>query len=275
MKKYIFVLVAVLLTVSISCEDTNENLVQERGVAVVVEMSDVLPAFFTENIEASYVQFDAALSQGDQIDKAEIEVIRIRTVQGKEVQDKRGVVKTISLPETGFRVTASEIVTALNISASDFLAGDIFYLYLTTTKNGTLTRTKGVSIPVVCFFDPSMLVGDFYYESTSWGEAGDVFLEADPDDPYKIYVDGIPESQGLTGNGNKLVFIFDPNNFNVSGPRVIFADSLAEWDLPYTGHAYQPVSGKYDSCEKAYVITFAITVDQGGWGNFSFTFKKQ
>ena len=268
MKKYFYIIAATLL-ISISCEDTNENLVQERGAAIVPLMSEVLPAFFTENIEASYVQFDLALSPGDQIDKAEIEVVRARG-------NKSGILKALSLPVTGLKVTASEILSALNIPESDFLAGDVYNLYVLTTKGGLTTRSKAaVGIPVVCYFDPSMLVGNYYYESASWDEEGEVTLEADPDDPYKIYVSGMAESQGLTGNGNKLVLIFNPNSFTVSGPKVIIADDLSDWGLDdYTNHAYEPVSGKFDSCAESYTVIFDITIAQGGWGNFSFIFTK-
>ena len=269
MKKYIYIIVACLL-VSISCENSNENLVQERGVAIVPEMSDALPAFFTENIETSYVQFDSlTLSKGDQIDKAEIEVVRARG-------NKSAVVKEIQLPVKNLRVTAREVLSALNIPDNDFLAGDVFNLYVLTTKNGRTTRSiAAVGIPVVCYFAPSMLVGNYYYISESWGEEGDVVLEADPNDPYKIYVSGMAETQGLEGNGNKLELNFNPNNFGITGPRVVISDDLSPWGLPYTAYAYAPVSGKFDSCEQSYIITFNITVSAGDYGNYAFVFTKK
>jgi len=263
MKKYIFAIIAALFI--ISCENTNENLVQQRGAAVVPKMSEVLPAFFTENINASFVEFDVSLSPGESVEKAEIEVVRTRG-------NKSAILKSITLPATKLKITATEILTALSIPANDFVAGDNFNLYVLTTKNGKTTRSiAAVGIPVVCYFDVSMLTGNYYYVSTSWGDEGDVVLEADPGDPYKIYVSGIAETMGLTGNGNRLELNLNPNNFRVTGPRVVIASSA--WG--YTNFAMAPSSGRFDSCANAFIVTFAITVDQGSFGSFSFTFTKQ
>jgi hypothetical protein len=231
-------------------------------------MSEVLPAYFSENIEASYVQFDLSLSSGDQVDKVQLEAIRIRG--GKE--DKKGIVKDVTLPVSGLKVTATEVLAALNIPHSDFFAGDLFNLYVLTTKGGQTTRSiAAVGIPVVCFFEPSMLVGDYYYVSASWEEEGDVVLEADPNDPYKIYISGMAETQGAASNGNKILLEFNANNFSITGPNSIISDSFAG----YTNYGYRPVSGKFDSCSNTYTITFAITVAQGSFGNFAFVFEKK
>ena len=268
MKKYIYIIVA-YFAVAISCENSNENLVQERGVAVVPAMSEAIPAYFTDNIEASYVQFDVALSAGDQVDKAEIEVVRPRG-------NKSAIVKEIQLPVEKLRVTATEVLTALNIPASDYLLGDVFNLYILTTKNGKTTRSiASVGIPVVCYFDVSMLVGNFYYISEDWGEEGDVVLEADPDDPYKIYVSGMAETQGLEGNGNRLELNLNSNNFGITGPKTVISDDLSPWGLSYTTYAYAPVSGKFDTCEQVYIITFNISVNAGIFGDFEFVFTKK
>ena len=264
MKKYIFALVATLFL--FGCEDTNENLVQERGMAVVPIMSEPAPALFQEDIDVSYVQFDLSLASGETVDKAEIEVVS---------GGKSAIVKAVTIPATGVIVTAREVLSALNIPDSDFKAGDVFNLFVLTTKNGKVTRSiASVGVPVVCYFEPSMLVGKFYYISGSWGEEGEVTLEADPDDPYKIYIDGMAETQGLTSAGNKLELNFNPNNFSLSGPRVVVSDDLSPWGLSYTAYAYTPVSGTYDSCEESYTVTYGITVSAGSYGNFMFKFTK-
>ena len=268
MKKYIYI-IAAYFAVAISCENSNENLVQERGVAVVPEMSEAIPAYFTDNIEASYVQFNVALSKDDRIDKAEIEVVRVRG-------NKSAIVKEIQLPVTDLRVTATEVLAALNIPTNDYLLGDVFNLYILTTKNGKTTRSiASVGIPVVCYFDLSMLVGNFYYISEDWDEEGDVVLEADPNDPYKIYIRGMAETQGLEGTGNRLELNLNPNNFGITGPRVVISNDLSPWGLPYTAYAYAPVSGKFDTCEQVYIITFNITVSAGDYGDYEFIFTKK
>jgi len=258
-------MVAALLI--ISCEDTNENLVQERGVAVTPTMSDPSPAYFTDNIEASYVQFDLSLPSGETIDKVQIEVSR---------GDKSAILKEITLPVTGLIITANEILQALNISANDYNLGDVFSLYILTTKNGKTTRSiAAFTIPVVCYFDPSMLVGNFDFISEDWDEGGSVTMVADPDDPYKIYIDDYPEVVGLTGNGKRIELNVNPNNFRVTGSKTIIADDLSEWGLPYHDYAFQLVAGTYSACDDVYSITYAITVREGSFGNFTFIYTRK
>ena len=262
MKKYIFMIAAALL-ISIGCEDTNENLVQERGVAVVPEMSDPAPAYFTDNIEESYVEFNLSLSPGETVDKASIEVVR---------GNKSAILKDVTLPVTELRVTASEVLTALNIPASDYNLGDMFYLYVLTTKDGKTTRsTAAFRIPVVCFFSPAMLTGNFYYVSESLEEEGSVTIAADPNDPLKVYISGMAETQGAVGNGNRIELNVNPNNFNVSGPKTIIAGNI--WG--YTNYAYQAVAGSYSACDATFTINFSISVDQGSFGNFQFIFTRE
>ena len=266
MKKYIYATAAMLL-LSLSCEDTNENLVQERGTAVVPIMSDPAPAYFTDNLGASYVQFDVSLPQGETVDKAAIEVAR---------GNKSAILKEITLPVSRLKVTANEVLTALGISASDYNLGDIFSLCVVTTKNGKTTRSPAAfTIPVVCYFDPSMLVGVFDYVSDDWGEAGTITIVADPKDPYKVYLDGYPQSEGLEGNGNRIELNINPNNFKVTGPATILAANLAEWGLPnYLNYTFTPVAGSYSACDDMYEITFFISVNVGNWGNNVFIFTR-
>ena len=175
------------------------------------------------------------------------------------------------------KVTAGEVLTALNIPASDYNPGDVFNLYVLTTKNGKTTRSiAAFPIPVVCYFEPSMLVGKFDFESTDWDAAGSITMVADPGDPYKIYMDGYPEAEGLTtGNGNRIVLNINPNNFTVKGDKVVLASDLSEWGLPYHDYAYEAISGTYNACDDTYTVTFAITVAEGSFGNNVFVFKRK
>jgi hypothetical protein len=267
MKKNIFYIGIFVTAFIVGCENTNENWVQDRGSAVVPTMSDAKPAYFTDNIEASYVSFDLSLPAGETIDKAQIEVQR---------GNKSVILRDVTLPATGVKVTAGEVLAALNIPVSDYNLGDVFNLYVLTTKNGRTTRSvASFSIPVICYFAPSMLVGAFDFESTDWEVAGSVTMEADPDDPYKIYINGYPEAEGLTtGNGNRIVLNVNPNNFSVKGEKVILADDLSEWGLPYHNYSYEAIAGTYSACDEAYTITFAITVTEGSFGNNVFVFKR-
>jgi len=135
--------------------------------------------------------------------------------------------------------------------------------------------SSNVRYAVVCPFDPdlSALAGDYYFESPpAWGDEGDVVLEADPTNPYKIYVKGLAEVHGLISNGNKLELNFNPVDFSVSGgPRVILA--TAAWQ--YTNFAMQAVSGSFDSCTNVYSVSITISVAQGTFGTYACKFTKQ
>lgn len=135
-----------------------------------------------------------------------------------------------------------------------------------------------VRYPVACPFTPTLAVGAYKFESpaTDWNVAGEVTLVADPSDPYKIYINGYPEAEGLTGNGNKITLIIDPVTYAISGPKVVLADNLTEWGLPtYTNYTYEVISGNYSTCDGSYNVVLKIYVDQGGWGNNSFTFTRK
>ena len=269
MKKYFYTIVAVLLI--ISCKDTNENLVQDRGIDVVPTMSDPSPAYFTDDLELSYVQFDLSLPQGETVDKVEIEVSR---------GDKSAILEEVTLPVQGLKVTATQVINALGIPESDYKLGDIFNLAVLTTKDGRTTRSiQTFNIPVNCYFDLSMLTGTFDYNSDDWGIAGSVTITADPSNPYIVFIkqDGIIQGEGLSnGNGKPIELDINLNNFKVTGPKSVIAPDLSDFGMGgYTNYYYSVVSGSYSACDNGYDITFLIGVDQGDWGNNEFTFTKR
>jgi len=136
--------------------------------------------------------------------------------------------------------------------------------------------TGATSTP--CEFEPSMLAGTFSYYSDpdNWNESGTVTLTADPNDPYKVYInqDGIMEAEEIgNGNGNAIELNINPSDFSITGPKTIIAPDLSDWGMAsYTNYYFTPVRGSYSVCDKVYTITFLIGVDQGTWGNMMFTF---
>jgi hypothetical protein len=267
--KNILLYASLLATVIFAgCENTNENPVQERGKAVGVIMSEPVPAFFTSDIENSFVAFDLSLPEGETVDKSEIEVA---------CADKKAILKSIDIPATNLKVTATEMIQALGISPADVEVGNTFYLYVLTTKNGLTTRSKAaLAINVTCEFEPALSTGAYNFESSDWEVSGNVTLEADPDNPYRIFITDYPEAEGLTNvTGNRIELIINPNTFNVSGPAVILAEDLAEWGVPtYRDYTYEPVSGTYNSCNGSYTVVFSITVSAGPFGNNRFIFTR-
>ena len=273
MKKNIFYVAILATLIFAGCEDTNENLVQQRGKGVNVTMSEPIPSFFIDGaLEGSYVAFDLSLTPGESVDNAEIEVV---------FNNKKAILRNIQFPSSDIQVTATEVLQALRLSPDEVSSGDVFFLYVLTTKNGLTTRsTAAIAINVTCEFDPVFTVGKYNFESADWGISGTVTFEADPDDPYKIYFDAFPlaEADGLsTGTDNKIELIISPNSFGISGSSVIVATSTAEWGASYNydNLAYEPIAGSFNSCNGTFSVDFDISVDQGGWGASTFIFTKQ
>ena len=133
----------------------------------------------------------------------------------------------------------------------------------------------------LCEFEPSMLVGTFNYYSDpdNWDESGTVTITADPDDPYKVYInqDGIMEAEELSnGNGNPIEINIDPKTYDVSGPKTIIAPDLSDWGMAaYTNYYFTPVAGTYSICDNTYTITFDIGADQTSFGDFVIIFTRK
>ena len=257
------------LFVSIGCEDTNENLVQERGKAVNVTMSNVVPSFFIDgNLENSYVNFDLSLPEGERVDRAELVL-----VYGDKTVT---LISNLQFPSPDITITAMEVVEALGLSIEDVTQEDIFELYVLTTKDGKTTRsTAALWINVTCEFDPALTLGKYDYESDedNWDTSGSVRLEADPGgDPYKLYFVGAPlaENDGFPGLANKVELIIDPDSYTVSGSKTIVAANI--WS--YTNLAFQAVSGSFSACDGNFSVVFEITVAQGSFGTYVFNFTR-
>ena len=133
----------------------------------------------------------------------------------------------------------------------------------------------------LCEFEPSMLAGTFSYYSDpdNWDESGIVTITADPDDPYKVYInqDGIMDAEELSnGNGHAIELNINPNDFSITGPKTIIAPDLSDWDMAsYTNYYFTPVSGVYNICDATYTITFDIGSDQMSFGDFVIVFTKK
>lgn len=265
MKKYKILAFIFAFTLLISsCEDTFENLVEARGVAVVPVLSDVNPAFYTTDLSGSFVKFTVALEEGNRVDAAEVQV----TYKGKTV-----VLQDIpSFPAT-ITVAATDAMTALGLTESDVAVDDFFLIQVVTTSGGISSRSlASLKVFVTCEFDPVLTEGSYHVVSTSWEVEGDVTLIADPANPYLIGVHGLFEMEGGAPNDNVLYLNINPSNFSVSGEKTILGPT-APWGQ-YNDYAYTPVSGLYKSCTGSFEMKFGITVAQGGFGSFDFVFTK-
>ncbi len=135
--------------------------------------------------------------------------------------------------------------------------------------------TTVVSYDVVCDFDAALTVGDYIVYSDDWGyPEANVTIEADPSDPYKLFIVGLAEGEGLPGNGNKVEININPSDFTITGPKTIIAADLSAWGLPYVDYSYTPNDGVYKSCTGDFEINFAINVSIGGWGPQAYFFTR-
>lgn len=265
MKQYKILTILFAFTLIISgCDDTNENLVGSRGVAIAPTISNINPAFYTTNLANSYVKFTVDLENGDTVDAAEVQV----TFKGQTavLQSIESFPATITIP-------ALDAIEALGISESDVEVDDYFLYHVVTTKEGVSTRSlAALKVFVTCEFDPILTEGSYHVISEDWEAEGDVTLTADPTDPFLIGISGLFEMEGGAPNDNVLYLTINPSNFTVTHDKTVIGPT-APWGA-YTNYSYGPVSGLYKSCTGSFEMVFSMTVDQGGFGNYNFVFTK-
>jgi hypothetical protein len=268
--KYLFsslILLSLLVSV-ISCENTNENLVKERGVAVVPGISNLEPAFYTTDFENTFIEFDVDLPEGETVDEAEL----YATFNGKTA---------LIQPITSFPITITlklqDVMTKLGLTENDVdvVDNNLFDFNIRTTSGGITTTSKAgaMRIFVTCEFAPAMAVGSYNFVTNDWDAEGDVTFTADPNDPYKIFVTGIYAAEGGEPNDLAMELNISPTSFEVSGPKSRLGDK-APWGS-YTNYYYQPTSGLFKSCTGTFEMKIAITVDQGSFGGpWTFVFTR-
>ncbi len=258
---FTFVFAALLF---MACENTNENLVQQRGKAVIPVMTDVAPAFFTTDYANSFVAFSLHLEEGDVVDAAEIQI----THAGEQL-----VLMPINSFPAEMTITAAEVYDAFNLNPEEVATGETFLLHVVTTANGVSSRSQAaLEILVTCQFDESVITPEYLAYSSGWGVEGSVSIETDVNDPLTLHLSGLPELEGGAGNGNKVVLSIDPNTFGISGAKTIVADN-DPYGYGYTNFYYEPIGGLYNSCDGSFTVKFRIGVDQGSWGTFDFEFS--
>ncbi len=101
-----------------------------------------------------------------------------------------------------------------------------------------------------------------------------VTIEADTSDPYKLYIIGLAEGEGLPYD-YPLEINIDPGDFGLIGPKTIQADDLLAQGIDWgSGYFYEAKGGLYNSCTGAYTISFLVGVDIGTWGENEFFFTR-
>ena len=254
--------IAILIMYSISCEELPDPA-GERGAAIVPGISGLNPGVFDVNdLENAYVRFTVNIPEGTSVAKA--------TLVGSYNNNHADVTITeiTSFPAI-VTISSSEAAQKLGIGLVDIERGDIFDFELLITANGRTTRSTPLAIPVACVYSVSMATGSYHSVSTDWNSEGDITLTADAVDPYKIYVSGIEEIEGLVEDLGPLVMYVDPVTYAVTVPhKAIASDAWGYHNIAYEG------SGTFSSCSGTYTMSFTISVDEGSWGANAFTFTR-
>lgn len=247
------------------CDSENFDLDGERNVGVVTVISDVNPALFIDgSLESSSVKFVVSDETKVAFDKAYVVISLNDGMQRLKIKE------ISSLPAT-VTITAEEAITQVGKTISDITTEDYFVLEVVTESKGKVTRSNAaITVRVVCPFDAELAKGDFSSSSAAddWG-SGDITIEADPENPYKVYVHGLPELEGADGD-SPLEMTIDPLSFVVkAGKSKVATEAFGYDNLSFAG------SGVFNSCTGTFDLLLTVTVDQGSFGSMKFVFTKK
>ncbi len=255
-----------LIMVVFSCQKLKDPAGQ-RNVGVVPVVSDPNPGLFINGNNNSYIEFTVSFPSGTSADKTQVNVIH----QGSPGEAK--VADLTTFPAT-VDITLGEVISALGIQASDIQNGDVIYVEVLTTKNGVTTRSYGdKAITVACNYDKTLAAGSYHCVSPAdqWNVNGNITLTNDPIDPYTVYVAGLETIDGNVEDLGPLPMHIDPVTLKVTAVKTALVSSVS-WG-PYHNLAYEG-TGSYNSCDGSYSMSFAISVDEGAFGTFPFTFTR-
>lgn len=261
--KILVFLAAMALTFS-ACETEVDDPAGLRNVGIVPSITNLNPAAFDVNDPANtFIKFD--LDATDAVN--EISIVASFNGDLRRVQIKN----ITTLPAKDIVIYMHEVATALGIQLDAIKPGDKFTLEALTKQGSNTYRSNAVIIAAaVCAYDPEMVSGTYKAVSANWPADGPITITVDPDDEYIIYVAGLAELDGLNEDLGPLKMIVNPLNFEVTAEKT----ALASIAFDYTNIAYEGF-GTLNTCDGTYEMNFTITVDQGSFGSYPFTFTKQ
>lgn len=258
-------LIAAMVIGFASCETEVIDPAGNRAISAVTSFTDVNPAIFIDgSLDEGFVQFTVNAEEGATFEEAYLVVSHNGTTQKKKLKD----ITKFGEPT---KVTAVEAASALGMSVAEIKVLDYFVFEVQVKIGGVVYCSNGaLTSKVVCPFNPALAIGSYTAISGSWGVNGEVTITADPEDEYTVYVAGIPSLDGMPEDGSPLVMHINPKNFAVIADKTLLTSDYYGYDnLNFAG------SGEYNSCDGSYEMMFAATVDQGSFGNQTFTFKRK
>ena len=245
-----------------SCETDVVDPAGERGAGIIPSIENLDPAVFdVMDPENTFIQFDV---NAEGVDEVKIVV----SFNGNK---KRVEIDKLTTFPKNIKIFMRDAAEKLGVALADVSAGDAFNFELVTVQGSNSYRSSAsFNAAVVCAYDVNMVTGTYNAVSDDWGVDGTVTITADPADEYKLYVAGLIELDGLPEDKGPLVMIVNPKNFAIDAPRTVLASDF----FGYTNVAYEGF-GELNTCTGKYQMNFTITVDQGSFGQFPFTFTKQ
>ncbi len=254
------------------CEDTNVNLVEQRGVAVNPLISNLNPAVFDSNdLENTFVEFKLDVTDKTLLSDAVVKV----SLNGK--LERADYLTVTTFPQT-VRISMKDAAAKLNIGLDKIKLGDILNVEIWTTSNGKVYQTSAAfNAGVVCPYFRDEIIGSYHSVSTDWNSEGDITITADPTDEFIVYVAGLEAIDGLNEDKGPLKMTINKLNYSVTAVKTVLASSTLGWGPTQNYHniAYEG-SGTLNTCNGTYEMNFTISVDEGVFGtNQKFTFTKK
>lgn len=262
--KILAFMAAMVLTFS-ACETEVEDPAGLRNEGVVPSITNLNPAAFDVNDPANtFIKFDLDATDA---------VSEVNIVASYNGDLRRVPIKTINtFPAKDIVIYMHEVATALGIQLDAINPGDKFTLEALTIQGSNTYRSSAViNAAAVCAYDPEMVTGTYNATSADWAVDGNITITVDPADEYIIYVAGLAALDGLNEDLGPLKMIVNPLTFEVIAEKTVLASVAFSG---YTNIAYEGF-GILNTCDGNYEMNFTITVAEGAFGQFPFTFTKQ
>jgi hypothetical protein len=261
----ISIIIVLLLAAFNNCEKLKDPA-GERNAAGVPLISDINPGIFdSKDLVNSYVGFTLSLPNGMTADRAIIEASYDGQLERTEITE------ITSFPAT-VKIVSGDVIQKLGLVTGNIVNGDVFVIEVLLVSGGRTTRSNAVlNVSVACAFEETLAVGSYHSVSPpdQWNSEGDITITGDQSDPYTVYVSGIEALEGVNEDMGPLVMHIDPATYAVTAVKTVIASSAFGYhNLAYGG------SGVYNSCDGSYQMNFDITVDEGSFGRYAFTFTR-
>lgn len=276
MKKLLYLLLAGIVFVTMSCKDEALDPYPETKYGALVQITElVTPVFNLEDLQNSSFVFKAKDAAGTvaeyriAVSWNKKDTIQIRTISDWAQNEE----KTIS-------ISAVEIAQAYGVTVGEFEAGDRFdFVASTTGKDGTVYGIAQLTQELVanprqqqglryvtyvsCPFVAADLAGTYAYTVDDIGMAANETVEvvAGPGENQFTMVDAF-------GAGKDLVVNVNPATGQVTAPRQQVWDPLAVGYPANYGKGYTQVDAGFAfSCAGSIILNQTVTVDLGSFGS--------